>query len=289
MSAPAAAFPEPIFVCGVGRSGTHVMGRLIAAHPRYHLIRTEVRFHASPAGLPDLCRGRVSIDEFLDRMRGDWWTRGHRQGQGLQRVIDSASFEAALEEFQAGFERDRLAASRSLVRALLDPAAARDGKPAWVEVTGHAVEQAPFLLTLFPDARFINMLRDGRAVVAAMLKKSDLTDEPKRALKRWELMVRAADRSMREIRPGTMLTVFLDDLTAHDRERSFARVVEFLEIDDPAPMREYFDTEVSAERAHVGRWRERMAPADARLIDRRYRRLVRRLRRGGITWVPEPT
>jgi Sulfotransferase family len=281
-------FPEPIFVCGVGRSGTHVMGRLIAADPRYHWIRTEVRFHASPGGLPDLCAGRVSMDEFMRMMRGHWWKRGHRQLQGLQRIIDRDAYEAALEEFQTTFERDRLAASRRLVRTILDPAAERAGKPAWVEVTGHAVEQAPFLLSLFPHARFINMIRDGRAVVAATLKKSDLTDEPKRALKRWELMVRAADRSMREIPQGTMLTVFLDDLTAHDRERTFARVVEFLEIDDETPMREYFEAEVSEERAHVGQWRERMAPADARMIDRRYRRLVRRMRRAGISWVPEP-
>jgi len=281
-------FPEPVFVGGVGRSGTHVMGRLLDAHPRYHRIRTEARFHAAPGGLADLCADRTSMDEFLDRMRDRWWQRGANQRQGLRRVIGRDGFERALAEFRAAFRNDRIGASRRLVRALLDPPAAAAGKPAWVEITGHTVEAAPFLHELFPNAKFINMVRDGRAVVAGTLKKSDLTDEPKRALKRWEEMVRAADRAMRGLPDGTMLSIFLDDLTAHDRDGTFAQVVDFLEIDDPAPMREYFDREISAERAHVGAWRERMAPADARWVDRRYRRLLRRMRRQGIRWAPAP-
>jgi Sulfotransferase family len=150
------------------------------------------------------------------------------------------------------------------------------------------IEEAPFLLRLFPGAKFINMVRDGRAVVAGTLRKVDLTDDPMRALEKWETMVRAADEGMRRLPPDRALTVHLDDLTALDRETTFQRVVEFLETEDAEPMRRYFDTEISAERANVGRWRQRMAPQDARKVDRRYRRLVRRLRRRGIEWVPVP-
>jgi hypothetical protein len=53
-------------------------------------------------------------------------------------------------------------------------------------------------------------------------------------------------------------------------------------------MREYFDREISAERAHVGAWRQRMAPADARRVDRRYRRVLRKLQREGVDWAPAP-
>jgi hypothetical protein len=134
----------------------------------------------------------------------------------------------------------------------------------------------------------VNMVRDGRAVVAATLKKVNLTDEPSRALGRWEEMVRAADGSLRDVGGDHVLSVILEDLAAHDRDRTFERLSEFLELDDPAPWRQWFEREISAERAHVGAWRERMAPADARWVDRRYRRLVRRLRRQGITWVPSP-
>ena len=288
MSVAGPGFPEPVFVGGVGRSGTHVMGRLLAAHPRYHLIRTEARFHASPGGLPDLLAGRTDLAAFLDRMRGPWWKRGIGQRQGLQRLGERAAFDAALAEFERGFDDDPWEAGRRLVRALLDPPAHRDGKPAWVEVTGGVIEHAATLLRLFPAARFVNTVRDGRAVVAGTLRKVDLTDDPMQALDKWESMVRDSDRAMRAGPSEAFLVVDLEDLAARDRERSYRRIVEFLEISDDEPMRRYFDRRVSAERAHVERWRERMAPQDARRVDRRYRRAVRRLRREGIEWIPEP-
>ena len=288
MAAGAESLPHPILVGGVGRSGTHPMGRLIAADPNYHWIRTEVRFHASPGGLPDLCRGEVSMEDFLQRMRGHWWKRGHRQKQGLQRIVEPGAYEEALQRFEAAFAGDRIGASRGLIKTLLDPAAEGDGKPHWVEITGDVIAEAPFLLEVFPQAKFINMVRDGRAVVAGTLKKVDLTDDPMRALRKWEQMVEASERGINSVPADRVLTVFLDDLTALNREATFERVVEFLEVPDHGPMRHYFDTEISAERANVGRWRERMAPADARKVDRRYRRLVRRLHRQGVDWVPAP-
>jgi hypothetical protein len=288
MAEPEFDFPSPVFVGGVGRSGTHVMARLIGAGPRYHRVRTEARFHAWAGGLPDLCAGLTTLEEFSERMRGHWWQRGANQRQGLHRICSRELFDGALERFEQRFDREPELASRDLIDALLGEEARARGKPSWVEATGGTVEYAAFLRGLFPRAKFVNMVRDGRAVVAATLKKVNLTDEPSRALARWEGMVRAAESSRQELGGEAVLSVFLEDLAAHDREGSFERLASFLELDDPAPMREYFDREISAERAHVGAWRQRMAPADARWVDRRYRRLVRRLRRQGLTWVPEP-
>jgi len=288
MPEPELEFPNPIFVGGVGRSGTHVMARLIGAGPRYHRVRTEARFHAWEGGLPDLCAGRTGLDEFLARMRGDWWRRGANRRQGLHRICSRETFDAALEGFERRFGTRPKEASRELIDALLGEEAAERGKLSWVEATGGTVEHAAFLRGLFPGARFVNMVRDGRAVVAATLKKVNLTDEPARALERWEDMVRAAEASRRELGEGLILSVFLEDLAANDRDASFDRLASFLELADATPMREYFDREISAERAHVGAWRQRMAPADARRVDRRYRRLARRLRRQGLTWIPQP-
>ena len=288
MAQPELDFPNPIFVGGVGRSGTHVMARLIGAGPRYHRVRTEARFHAWEGGLPDLCAGRTTLAEFMERMRGVWWLRGANQRQGISRILHRAAFEEGLERFERRFEAEPMGASRDLIVDLLEPEARDRGKLSWVEATGATIENAAFLLQLFPQARFVNMVRDGRAVVAATLKKVNLTDEPSRALERWAGMIRAAEAARAALGDERVLSVFLEDLAAHDREGSFERLAAFLELDDTRPMREYFDSEISAERAHVGAWRERMAPADARWVERRYRRLVRRLKRRGITWVPDP-
>ncbi|HEV2074845.1 MAG TPA: sulfotransferase [Thermoleophilaceae bacterium] len=279
---------HPIFIGGSARSGTHAVGRLVAAHPRYHLIPVEVRIHAVSGGLPDLLAGRSSMSDFLGRCRGQWWSRGKNDTSGLRKILSRRELEAALGEFEAAFELDPWGSSRALVTRLLDPIAEHHGKPSWIDVTGRNVESAPTLARLFPRAKIVHMVRDGRAVVAGHLKHPRLGDDPMNALRHWEQRIRAADAAIRRMPEASVLTMPLDDLAAHDREGSYEQLERFLGCEDDPAMRRYFDTQISAEAAHVGGWRERMAPPDARKVDRHYRKVVRELRRDGISWVPAP-
>lgn len=281
-------FPEPIFIGGFGRSGTHAIGPLVGAHPRYHLVETEARFHAVKGGLPDLLAGRVGLESFLEGCRGAWWKRGFMRPQGLHRLVEREELERALEQFEAAYAVDPWEASRRLVRRLIEPKANQEGKPSWVELTGRSILYAPTLLRLFPNARFINMVRDGRAVAGGHLKKIDMTDDPMEALAKWEQMIRASHDAIRSVPEQSVLVVHLDDLVAGDREATYRRVVEFLEVEDDSSMRRYFDRRISADRAHVGQWRERMPPPEARRVDRRYRKMIRELHRDGVWWAPSP-
>lgn len=280
--------PAPIFVGGSARSGTHAMGRLLSADPHYHLIPLEVRVHAAGSGLPDLLAGRATMDRFLGRVRGFWWERGKQQNRGLKLLLEREDLDAALDEFQAGYEDDRIAASRRLVQRLLDPVAERAGKPHWTEVSGRNIASSPTILQLFPEAKFVHMFRDGRAVAASIVNKESMTDDPMVALRHWNKRMRAADAALREMPPEKVLFMRLDDLSALDRDASFERLVRFVGLEDPGPMRDYFDSKVSSEAAHFGKWRERIPEDDARRIERVYGRVLRDLHRDGITWVPSP-
>lgn len=281
-------FPQPVFIGGFGRSGTHAIGPLVGADPRYHLVETEVRFHAVEGGLPDLLDGKIELERFLQNCRQHFWMRGFKRPQGVHRLIDRDAFERALGAFESDFRADPWQASRDLVHAVVDPAAERAGKPAWCELTGRSVIYAPTLVRLFPRVRFINIVRDGRAIAGGHVKKVDMTDDPIEALDRWGKMIRASHAGMSAVPAEHVLKIRLDDLVYHDRDGTFQAVVDFLEIDDPAPMRALFDRKITPRKAHVGQWRERMPPPEARRVDRRYRRMVRAFRRDGIDWVPDP-
>lgn len=280
--------PEPIFIGGSARSGTHAMGALISADPHYHLIPLEVRIHAAGSGLPDLLSGRASMGRFLRRVRGFWWERGADNHRGLKRLVERDELDAALDDFQAGYDDDRLGASRRLVRRLLDPVAERAGKPYWTEVSGRNIGSSPTILQLFPEAKFVHMFREGRSVVASILNKDSMTNDPMIALRHWNRRIRAADAALRELPSEKVLFMRLEDLSTLDRDTSFERLVNFIGLEDAAPMRNYFDTKVSSEAAHFGKWRERIDEADARRVERVYGRVLRDLHRDGITWVPSP-
>jgi hypothetical protein len=288
VSASTETVPGPVFIGGFGRSGTHAIGPLVGAHPRYHLVRTEARFYAVPGGLPDLIDDRTSMADFVDRCRDLWWKRGFMRPQGLHLLVEPDELEAALARFEPAFEGDRWGAGRRLMDDLIGAAAEREGAPSWVELTGRSVLYAPAILRMYPNARFINMVRDGRAVAAGHLSKTDMTDDPFEALSKWGRSIVATEKAIRAVPAEVVMVIHLDDLVALDREGTYRRLLEFLEIDDDEPMRRWFEKKISAARAHTGKWRERMPPPEARRVDRRYRKMLRDFRRDGIDWVPAP-
>jgi hypothetical protein len=264
------------------------MGRMLTVHPRYHLIPVESRFHAGQGGLTEVLERGLDVDAYCERVLGPWWTRGLRGDRGLKVIVSREELERAVARFRDAWDDDPWEAGRGLVTEILDPVAERAGKPAWIDLSGRNISQAPDLRRLFPRARFIHMVRDGRAVAAAILQKLETTDDLEEAFGHWVARVRRSNMALQAMPSGSVLTINLEDLAAHDREPQFARLIDYLEIDEPGPLRDYFDREITAERAHVGAWRERMAPADARWVDRAYRRAVKELRREGVDWAPAP-
>lgn len=281
-------FPHPVFIGGFGRSGTHAIGPLVGADPRYHLVETEVRLHAVNGGLPDLLDGKISLDRFLANCRGVFWMRGFKRPQGVHRLISRDDYERALGAFETDYAGDPWRASRDLVRAIVDPTAEHAGKPGWCELTGRSVIFAPHLVRMFPRVRFINIVRDGRAIAGGHVSKIDMTDDPLEAIDKWGQMIRNSHAGMSAVPAEHVLKIKLDDLVYHDRTGTFNQVCDFLEITDREPMWELFNRKITPRKAHVGKWRERMPPPEARKVDRRYRRMIRGFRRDGIDWVPEP-
>ena len=281
-------FADPVFVGGTGRSGTHPVARLLGRSSRYHYISREMHFHVDKGGLADLLAGRVSLARFVRNMRGYWWERpGPRGGTiGLKGKVPEDIFEPAVAEFERSFDDDPRAASTKLVRSLLDPLAEEDGKPSWIEQTPWNVSGAPTLLELFPRMKLIHMVRDGRDVACSVTTRGWGPNSPMRGIRWWEKRLRAAAAGEQAIPPDRVLVMRLEDLLLRDRERSYRRLRDFLELEDERKMRKYFDRKLLAENANLGRWREDLPPRRVARFERRYERAVERLRADGIASAP---
>ena len=71
-----------------------------------------------------------------------------------------------------------------------------------------------------------------------------------------------------------MLVLQLEDVIRERREASYARLLEFLAIDDEPAMRRYFDAEVIPANARMNRWREQVPAAERDAFEARYREIV---------------
>jgi hypothetical protein len=277
---------EIVFVGGTGRSGTHVVAKLVGRHSRYEKVGNEVRFHCDPGGFPDLLAGAVTPDEFVAKLRGTWWRRVQTlQVRGLHRTVPRKRFDAAVDEFRASFEGDSVAACRKLFLDLLAPLAERAGKPGLVEMSCDTVAQGPALLRIFPEAKFIHSVRDGRDAASSRVAKGRGVVYPRNAeqgIEWWEGRLRRIDEAADEIPADRLTVVSLDELVYGDREGTYRHLLDYLDADDELEMRSYFETKMSAERAHRERWREGLSDDEHRAYVQRYEEALERLERDGV-------
>jgi hypothetical protein len=279
--------PPLIFVGGTGRSGTHVVARMLSRHPLYANVPVETRFHCDPGGFPDLLAGETTPAAFARRVRGRWWRRVdpvRRAVYGMRRVVPRRRVRAALQSFRPRFDADPQEACRALFLDLLGPVAAEAGKPGLIEQSCDTVVAAPVLHNLFPEAKFIHVIRDGRDVAASRVAQTGRLVYPRnmrQGLEWWEGRLRRADHGTSQLPDGVCRVVNLDNLVEHRRRYAINRLARF--IGPPSrEVRRFHRVRMSAESAHRGRWRESLSAGAQREIDKAYEEAVERLIADGV-------
>jgi hypothetical protein len=288
--------PAPIlFVGGTGRSGTHVVAKLAARNSNYRLVPVETRFHTDPEGFPGLLAGEVKKRAFIRRMRGFWW-RGFQTDRlrGLHRFVPRERFDRALAAFDERFDADPEGACRSLFLDLLWPVTAEGRRPGVasgiVEQSCDVIAQAPTLTKLFPEARFVHVVRDGRDASASRVSQRRWLVYPrtrKQGLEWWEGRIRAIDAGARAIEPGRLLELGLDDfLVRGARKRAVEELATFAGVGPGMRMRQFMRRRMNPARANRERWRSGLGADQQREVDRAYREILDRLERDGVSCVP---
>jgi len=309
-----------VFVGGTGRSGTTVLSHLLDRHSRFRGVPIECRFHCNPKGLADVVDGRATVEDFLRKLRTYWWYRirvssralvpvgvvgrgrvavnrlgarlrpgrgARSRVRGLHEIVPRDRFDEAISRFEESWADDLIQASRTLFFDLLRPLADEAGKPALVEMSCFTIAAAPELARIFPEARFVHSVRDGRdsGVSKALLReKAHHPSDAASGIDFWADRLRGAEEGVRGLGPrGAELVhvVSLDELVWGDRERAYADLLDFLGVEDEPATRDFFDRVLTADAAHRERWREGLDPATRREITARYEATLDRIEREG--------
>jgi Sulfotransferase family len=289
--APPVRQPPPIvFVGGTGRSGTHVLAKLLTRHPRLAMFPIEVRFHVEERGFPGLLAGRVSKQQFVRRLRGFWWKGFQtRRMRGLYRFVPEQSFERAVADFEASFDADAEGACRQLFYDLLWARAENAGAEGLVEQSCDTIAQAPTLVRLFPEAKFIHVVRDGRDASASRVAQTKGLINPRtrrQGLEWWEERIRRIDAGARAIPPERLLTVSLDELVLLGSHRGLRPICSFSGLYAHKRMKRFFNRRMSAELAHSDRWRAGVGDRRAAELERLYEGILDRFEADGVHCAP---
>lgn len=270
---------DPVFVGGTGRSGTTILAQLIGQHSAYALIPIEARFHCEESGLPGVHAGTVSPEQFRELFLDRYFFRKLKNGtsRGLRVAgVPRRRAVRAIDEFVESYAQAPSTASAALMNRLFMPLARESGAKSWVEMTPPNAEHSDFLQTLFPRARMLHIVRDGRDVAVSVAARRWGPDDPFEALDWWADRLRAANAATGD--PRRVLLVNFDALMVADRKREYRRIQRFLGLSDEPAMRRFFEDELTLDRAHRGRWREAVAPSEHERFNAAYERILGELR-----------
>jgi omega-hydroxy-beta-dihydromenaquinone-9 sulfotransferase len=254
---PGASPAEPAFIVGPARSGTSLLYKTLCLHPDVAYISNWVaRYPALPAAA---VLNRVA-KALPDRRRTAWFADGaNAYVYGSARSLARRSFPTPVEGepvyARAGVERPGDGATRSVAPSTALPRAfgtiARFGGGS-VFVSKRIANnlRIPLLADVFPSARFVFLVRDGRAVAASLSRVDWWPDShvwwygntPRRWADEgrdpWEICARnwveelhGIERGLEVVPPDAVLRLRYEDLVA-DPLPVLRRVTRFLGLVD---------------------------------------------------------
>jgi Sulfotransferase family len=205
----------PVFIVGCGRSGTTMLRLMLDRHPDL-AIPGESHF------IPDMwmMRSRYVSNGMLDVERlvrniltteeVAWWNVPEDAVWRRLRRLESPGFGGVVEAIFAAY-------------------ADTQGKRRWGDKTPIYVTSIPLIAQLFPTARFIHLIRDGRDVALSYLSIPSGPDNVWQAARRWRRDVNAGRRAGRALESGRYLEVRYEDLVARPA-RQLRIICAFLDL-----------------------------------------------------------
>jgi hypothetical protein len=201
-----------LFILGVPRSGTTLLRTILDSHP--HLaVGPECPWIAGSYG--EVVSFRVLFDSLVNDRHGP------------------------VRNFAGVSEADVSVALGEAISRILNSYAAAKGKKRWLEKTPNHITEIPLLTKLFPQSKYIHIIRDGRDVACSSFKErenwgKDLSNRGERvsntllnALQRWCAWIRQFEKWQEEYELDTC-QIRYEDLV-RDPRAVLGKVLDFIE------------------------------------------------------------
>jgi omega-hydroxy-beta-dihydromenaquinone-9 sulfotransferase len=271
---------KPIFIVGTGRCGSTLFHRLFAAHPQLMwLSGFSQRYPTKPAWN----RWAVTAmgNPLLRRVLGDKIRPGE-----CYNFWDTYAYGFS-EPCRDLVRSDVTPLVKKQVRAAIEPMLTPARNRLLVKITGWP--RMGFLNEIFEDARFIHIVRDGRAVASSLLhvhfwrgwygpqgwRAGLLSPEDQAAWEsydrsfvalagiEWRIQMRAMDAARQAIDPKLFLELKYEDFCEQPLEH-FRRVLDFAEL---PPSKDLEHKVKSASISTSGRWRKDLSAGQQAILD----------------------
>jgi hypothetical protein len=201
--------PAPIFIVGAPRSGTSLLRNLLYSHPQL-FFRSETQFIPAFYRVYGNPRSRSQALKLAKKMVKMEWISRWEENIDVNKMAEQGTF--------AG-----------LVDNMFMQVARREGGSVWGDKTPHYVRDIETLREIFPAARFVHIIRDGRDACLSQLKANFGPRTIYCAAEYWKKCVEAGLQSENHVPANQLMSVRYEELLL-DTEKEMRRVCDFLDL-----------------------------------------------------------
>ncbi|MDR8394600.1 sulfotransferase [Aliifodinibius sp. S!AR15-10] len=261
----------PFFIIGSGRSGNTLMRSVLQRNPAVNIppeshsaITNSVKKFYRYGGLEWKDLVSVTLGEFASQTVFDLWNID---------LLEVQRRASALPE-----EEQSLAKIVDLLHAY-HMETHKPEATIWGDKTPFLALRLKWVEKVFPNARYLNMIRDGRDVVSSYLA-ADLADSLDEACERWNLSIEKVEQFQKKS-PGSVLTIYYEEFV-NDPETTVREVCEFLDIsfdpemleNDPVylgdnHLKHHENVNKPISNRSVGKWKERLTDQQQRDVEKK--------------------
>jgi hypothetical protein len=281
---------KPIIIVGTGRCGSTLFHRLMAKHP--HLMWLSPLCYLYP---DKPAWNRIAVNAMDNSLLHRLFGERIRPGENY-RFWDKFAYGFS-EPCRDLVGSDVSARVKKQVRAAFEPMLTGKRNRLLIKITGWS--RLGFLKEIFDDAKFIHVLRDGRAVASSLLHvsfwrgwygpqgwRAGLLSPEDQALWEsydrsfaalagieWRIQMRAMEAARRSLDDNQFLELKYETF-CEEPVKSFRRVLEFAEL----PWSDDFERHIRSAsiRSMSNRWRDDLAPGQQVILDELLREDLRR-------------
>ena len=252
---------EPVFVVGMNGSGTTMLLDCLGRHPQLYAFPHETRlipFLMARQGV----YGDLEVDSNFRRFWDDVRSLPVFREENGNRPVPLP------EDW-----RDQPRSLAAILDAVFRHFAVTTSKRRWCEKTPQHVQHLRALGTLFPHAKFIHIIRDGRDCAASFHRR--WYRRPELTVFRWKKVVAMGRAQGGELGPSRYLEVRYEDVTASPGP-ALRSICEFLELPFDAAVLESDQPFLQVDpgetarglKQNSGKWERYFSPRTRERLDR---------------------
>jgi hypothetical protein len=206
---------NPIFVVGVDRSGTTLLNMMLDAHPDLFITyeqRTIITFYKKLTSYGDLSVEKNRIALITDIL--------------ADKNVTVNFPNTSLSDFNL----DECQSFACIIKNLYGLALKGQGKLMWGDKDPIYTQHIEILNEIFPNAKFIHLVRDGRDVALSLITKKWGPKTFTNAIMYWERTIHMTRRLLKMVDNGQTIELMYEDLVKAP-EANLRKLCKFLQLE----------------------------------------------------------